>query len=363
MSFLSTLGKIGEVVAGPITSIANSIIGSHSAAKQNKQMMDFQQHMADQQYARQRELTHDLPSLQKQGLVDAGMSPSAIGNYSGAAASIASVPSSPSQQPVYHDLDSNAFVQSLLIPSQIKEAKANADLAKSNADMAALKVNEEKDRQDAFRSATTRKFYIDADTGVAHYTTDPDFQSWADSYSKTHSSLPDLQVIPGRLSEAAVNASKVFSDLSTAIARNNADTITSQFTKTLTDLKLKDHNVMSALYQLDAKQFDVLSKQIEKIGSDIDVNKTIQDLNNAKSAEARQSILESVARTALLGAQEKLIKNQSEQIKNINLGSIFDSFMNGKSFADKLAALGKLIIVALFGSNGGQLGAVGSVLK
>ncbi len=35
------------------------------------------------------------------------------------------------------------FIGSALIPSQIKAAKANADLARSNADLAQLKVDEE----------------------------------------------------------------------------------------------------------------------------------------------------------------------------------------------------------------------------
>ena len=79
MSFWSTLGKIGNVIASPIASVVNSYIGAKSAQKQNKQMMQFQQQMADQQYQRQRELTQDTAGLEKQGLINAGMSPSATG--------------------------------------------------------------------------------------------------------------------------------------------------------------------------------------------------------------------------------------------------------------------------------------------
>lgn len=342
-------------------SLANSFIGSSANANLNGKNRRWQEMMANQQYQRQRDLTQDTAMLQKQGLVNAGMSPSAMGAFSGPAASVASVPSSPSSLPEYLPFDFDKALQAMLLPSQIKQAKANADLAKSNADMAALKVNEERDKQNAYQSASSRTFVVDADTGIKHFSDDPDFQSWYDEYIKTHEA-PDLQVLAGHYSAEAVNAAKVFSDLSTAIAHNNSEQITSKFSQTLTELKLKDRNVMQALYQLDAKQFELLGKQIEKIGSDIDVNKTIKDLNNAKSAEARQNILESIARTALFGTQDKLLSAQEQQIKNTNLGSIFDSILNGKDLGDKLAAVAKLIIVALFGAQGGGHDAVFKVL-
>lgn len=363
MSFWSTLGKIGQTIAPFASSALNTILGGQSASKQNKQMMQFQQHMADQQYARQRQLTIDTPLLQKQGLENAGMSPSALGGYSGAAASIASVPSTPSQQPVYKDLDFDSLFHSLLLPSQIKQAKANADLAQSNADMAKLKVNEEKDKQDAFLKASQRSYVVDPSTGQNIYTDDPNFNNFVDSFKSKYGYEPTLEVENGRLSLAAVNASKVFSDLSAAIARNDADKITSKFTQTLTELKLKDRDVMTALYQLDAKQFDFLSEQIKKIGSDIEVNDTIKALNKAKTRQARQEILESIARKTLLGTQNKLLNAQLDQVKNSNIGSLFDSILNGKTFGDKLVALGKLILTALVGSQGGALGAVGNLIK
>lgn len=353
MGFLSTLGKIGSAIASPVTSLANTIIGGKIASDQNKTMMDFQKQMADMQYQRQRELTTDTPFLQKQGLVNAGMSPSSMGGYSGAAASVASVPSTPSQVPVYHDIDANAVLNSLLLPSQVKQAKATADLAQSNADMAKLKVNEERDKQNAFQSASTRTFYVDADTGVKHFPDDSDFRTWYDSYIKTHDA-PDLQVQAGHFSADAINAAKVFSDLSTAIAKNNADQITAKFNQTLTNLKLKDRNVMSSLYQMDSKQFELLSKQIDKLGSDINVNKSIENLNAAKSDEARQNIAESIARAALFGAEKEMTFAQIKQIKNSNIGALFDGIKDAKGFTDRLIAIGKLILTAIVGSNGGS---------
>lgn len=342
-------------------SLANSLIGSSANANLNGKNRRWQEHMSEVQYQRQRDLTQDTAMLQKQGLANAGMSPSAMGAFSGPAASIASVPSSPSSQPEYVPFDMSSVLQSLILPSQIKEAKANADLAKSNADMAALKVNEERDKQNAYQSASTRSFYVDADTGVKHFADDPDFESWYNNYIKTHDA-PDLQVLAGHFSQEAVNAAKVFSDLSTAIARNNADQMTSKFSQTLTDLKLKDRHVMSSLYQMDAKQFDLLGKQIDKLGSDVDVNKSIQDLNTAKSAEARQNIAESVARSALFGAETKLTYAQIKQIKNSNIGALFDGVKDAKGFSDRLIAIGKLILTALVGSSGGTFN-VGLHLK
>lgn len=353
MGFWKSLGSIGQIIASPVSSVVNTVLGGITSSHQNKQMMSFQQQMADQQYDRQRQLTLDTALLQKQGLVNAGLSPSAMGAFSGPAATVASVPSSPSQVPVYHDIDANAVLNSLLIPSQLKQAKATADLAKSNADMAKLKVNEERDKQNAFQSASTRAFYVDADTGVKHFPEDSDFRSWYDSYIKDHDA-PDMQVLAGHLSAEAVNAAKVFSDLSTAIAKNNADQLTAKFNQTLTDLKLKDRNVMSSLYQMDSKQFELLSKQIDKLGSDINVNKSIENLNAAKSDEARQNIAESIARAALFGAEKEMTFAQIKQIKNSNIGALFDGIKDAKGFTDRLIAIGKLILTALVGSNGGS---------
>ena len=71
-------------------SLANTAMGSSSAGNLNRRNRKWQEHMADVQYDRQRELTEDTPLLQKQGLVDAGMSPSAMGAFSGPAASLSS---------------------------------------------------------------------------------------------------------------------------------------------------------------------------------------------------------------------------------------------------------------------------------
>ena len=149
MSFWSTLGKIGGVIASPIASVVNSYIGAKSAEKQNKQMMQFQQHMADQQYQRQRELTQDTASLEKQGLINAGMSPSAMGAFSGPAASVASVPSSPSQVPVYHDFNPSTLIDAFLAQKQGEVADSEAYKNKTEGDKNAVEAGRYNELTDA----------------------------------------------------------------------------------------------------------------------------------------------------------------------------------------------------------------------
>lgn len=149
MSFWSTLGKIGNVVASPFASVINSYLGAKSAEKQNKQMMQFQQHMADQQYQRQRQLTHDTVGLEKQGLIDAGMSPSAMGAFSGPAASVASVPSSPSQVPVYHDFNPSTLIDAYLAQKQGEVADSEAYKNKTEGDKNAVEAGRYNELTDA----------------------------------------------------------------------------------------------------------------------------------------------------------------------------------------------------------------------
>ena len=86
--------------------------------------------MADVQYQRQRDLTHDTPLLQKQGLVDARYVAFCYGCLLLVLLlPVSSVPPSPSSLPEYVPMDFNSILQGALMPSQIKAAKANADLA------------------------------------------------------------------------------------------------------------------------------------------------------------------------------------------------------------------------------------------
>ena len=106
-----------EIIGSGITALAslgNSILGSSSNANLNSKNRQWQEHMADVQYQRQRDLTQDTPLLQKQGLVAAGMSPSALGGYSGNASTVSSVPSSPSSAPEFIPIVLTVFYRPIL---------------------------------------------------------------------------------------------------------------------------------------------------------------------------------------------------------------------------------------------------------
>lgn len=148
MGFWDTLGKIGNAIS-PFSGVINSVLGAKSASKQNKQMMEFQKQMADQQYQRQRALTQDTPLLQKQGLVNAGMSPSALGGYSGVASSVASVPSSPSQVPVYHDFNPSTIIDAFLAKKQGEVADSEVYKNTTQGDMNAKQAGRYDELTDA----------------------------------------------------------------------------------------------------------------------------------------------------------------------------------------------------------------------
>lgn len=155
MSFWKTLGSIGKVIASPVSSVVNTVLGGISASHQNKQMMSFQQQMADQQYDRQRQLTQDTALLQKQGLVNAGLSPSAMGAFSGPAASVASVPSSPSQVPVYHDFNPSTLIDAFLAQKQGEVADSEVYKNTTQGD----KNAKEAGRYDELTDATINQIY------------------------------------------------------------------------------------------------------------------------------------------------------------------------------------------------------------
>lgn len=126
-------------------SLANSAIGSSVNANLNGKNRRWQEQMAAQQYQRQRDLTQDTAMLQKQGLVNAGMSPSAMGAFSGPAASIASVPSSPSSQPEYVPFDVNNLINAFTATKQAEVASSEVrknDAEKDLLDKQAGRYNE-----------------------------------------------------------------------------------------------------------------------------------------------------------------------------------------------------------------------------
>ena len=143
-SGISTLGALG-----------NSLLGASSNANLNRTNRKWQEGMAALQYQRQRELTQDTPALQKQGLISAGMSPSALGGFSGAASSVSSVPSSPSSLPQYVPMDMNSIIQAYTAAKQGEVADSEVYKNKTQGD----KNAKEAGRYDELTDATLNQIY------------------------------------------------------------------------------------------------------------------------------------------------------------------------------------------------------------
>ena len=141
-------------------SLANSFLGSSANANLNKTNRKWQEAMADLQYQRQRVLTEDLPGIQKQGLIDAGMSPSALGGYNGTASSVSTVPSSPSSNPQYVPFDLNTIINAF---SAINNAALSASEVRKN-DAEKDLYDKQSGRYDDLTNASIAK--IRSETGV-----------------------------------------------------------------------------------------------------------------------------------------------------------------------------------------------------
>ena len=141
-------------------SLANTVIGSTANSNLNGRNRRWQEHMADVQYQRQRDLTRDAFLLQKQGLVDAGMSPSAMGAFAGPASSVSSVPNSPSSLPEYTPLDINSIIQAFTAVKQGEVADSEVHKNETQAD----KNAKEAGRYDELTNATIDK--IRSEVGI-----------------------------------------------------------------------------------------------------------------------------------------------------------------------------------------------------
>lgn len=141
-------------------SLANSFFGSSANSNLNKTNRKWQEAMADLQYQRQRVLTEDLPGLQKQGLIDAGMSPSALGGYNGTASSVSTVPSSPTSAPQYVPFDMNSIINAFTAVKQGEVADSEVHKNETQAD----KNAKEAGRYDELTDASIAK--IRSETGV-----------------------------------------------------------------------------------------------------------------------------------------------------------------------------------------------------
>lgn len=132
-----------EIVAAGVSAIgglANSIFGSSASGNLNKKNRQWQEKMSQIAYDRQRELTRDTYSLQKQGLVDAGFSPAALGGYTGGASQVSTGTPTPTSIPEYQPLDVNSAVNTYFAAQNMQKQNEllDADRKKKESEKEAL---------------------------------------------------------------------------------------------------------------------------------------------------------------------------------------------------------------------------------
>lgn len=337
MSLEVALG-IGSAAAGLI----NGIAGSATNANLNKANRKWQAEQNTIAYERQKELTQLSPVLQKRGLIQAGISPAALNGYSGGTASVNSSNSAPSSLPEYIPMDVTSALSAYAAAKQLEQTDANIDKTKAEAKAIELKNREIESTQKAWAESTGESYYTD-ESGVRHSPTDKDFDTWYNDYVKTHGEAPQFVKEGGVYSAEAAAVTSAMANYRAQIAQSGMYEAQANLAKKVAELKLADGDVMRSLYRMDLAQFNQLMSAVAKANSDIDVNATLAQLNNAKTAEARQSIAESVARTALYKTQDKVMQNSS-------VNNLIDQIGGDKSTQQNLITVGKIILSILSGA-------------
>lgn len=333
---------IGSAAAG----VMNSLLGTAANANLNSKNRRWQEKMSQLAYDRQKELTMLSPALQKQGLQNAGISPAAMNGYSGGTASVSSGAPAPNSVEPYVPFDVSGLFQGLMASKQMDNLDANTEKTKADAKAQELANKKEADLQEAWLHSTTKNFVLD-DKGNQIFNDDPRFAKYIDDYYNTHGKLPDMQSLSGVLSEDAARVQASISKFRSDLHTNDMYAVQSDLAKKVAEMKLADSNVMHAIYKLDKGQYDFILKQIQKVGSDIDVNESIRQLNNAQTKKAKQDVLESIARSSLMGTQEK-------QIKNSSVNNLIDQLDSSKSFSDNMVTIGKIILSLIGGFSGAK---------
>lgn len=330
---------IGSAAAG----VMNSLLGTAANANLNSKNRRWQEKMSQLAYDRQKELTMLSPALQKQGLQNAGISPAAMNGYTGGTASVSSGAPAPSSVAPYVPFDVSSLLQGLIASKQIDNLDANTKKTNADARAQELANKKESDLQKTWLHATTKNFVQD-DNGNQIFNDDPRFAKYVDDYYNTHGKLPDMQSISGVLSEDAARVQASISKFSSDLHTNDMYAVQSDLAKKVAEMKLADSDVMKAIYHLDKANYDLLVKQVSKLQSDIDVNETVKSLNDANTAKAKQDVLESVAKTLLIGTQRKAIQNSS-------VNNLVDQLDSKKSFSENAVTMGKIILAIISGFN------------
>lgn len=338
-----------ETIAAAAGSVMNSLIGSASNQNLNSANRAWQERMTKENFERQKELIQLSPQLQKSGIVQAGMSPAALGNYSGPSASVqTSSPPSASNNPSYVGLDIGSILNAYLTGTQVDKTKADTDYTKEQTREKRLNNDILEDKINAYKSASSSNDYFVGVDGVKHFVNDPNFDDAWNAYYKAKGESPEVVVAPQHLSDDAYKARSVLSDIATELSSNERSQKLYALESQLYDMKLADPDVMHALSHMDSKQFDLLGKQIEEVGSRIDLNEVNKELTKAKTASERQSVLESVARIALMDKQGK-------QIENNNMAQLIDQLFHAQSAKEGAVSFLKILVTAFTGASGGSL--------
>lgn len=130
----------GLAIGSAAGSLINSLVGSASNANLNSVNRRWQEDQSTVNYLRQRQLIQDSPALQKQGLINAGMSPAALGGYTGPSANVSSASGPSGQFSPYVPLDVGQVIDAYLAAkqgevadSQVYKNTAEGDKAKEEA--------------------------------------------------------------------------------------------------------------------------------------------------------------------------------------------------------------------------------------
>lgn len=328
---------IGAAAGG----VMNSLIGASANANLNKTNRQWQAEQNTIAYERQKELTQLSPGLQKQGLIQAGISPAAMNGYSGGTATVNSSNNAPSSFPEYVPLDVNSILSSFIAGKQAESIDADIQKTMEETRGLALDNRAKEDTQNAWKEYSGDVYWTD-EKGNKFRSTDPGFDQWFDDYVKTHGATPDIVKTDGVYSEEAARVQSAMANFRAEIAQSGMFEAQSKLAKQVAELKLADSDVMRALYRMDVEQYNQLMAQVAKAKSEINVNSTLAELNAAKTKEAKQSVLESAARTLLYGTQKS-------QIENSSVNNLIDQLGGDKSFSDNAVTVGKIVLSILSG--------------
>ena len=235
----------------------------------------------------------------------------------------------------YVFFDVTSIFSNLVAIKQMDAIEANTEKTKQEAKSLELDNRAKESTQNAWKESSGQGYFVDDNGNRLN-------DSELDEYVKKHNSLPDFVKTSGVYSEDAARVPSAMANFRAQIAQSGMFEAQSNLAKKVAELKLADTDVMRALYRMDLEQYNQLMAAVAKTKSDIDVNATIKSLNDAKSAEAKQAVLESVARTALYGTQKS-------QIENSSINNLIDQIGGDKSFTDNLVTVGKILISILSG--------------